>query len=392
MHIEQLEIDSFGGLQQVRLEDLGQGIEVIHGTNEIGKTSLLEFIRAVFFGFEGLFRRGVLDPKVPCSGRLTVVTGKGPRGKRERQRFLIERRHEGPDIATLTRKSYEDNIVGLGGDEGDTISVQQLDGTRKDTQRIYLQDIVGDIDESTFTNVMAFGLDELHELRTLEPEGCGSRLYELANGLDRSRVSRTIHQIEEALQRLEQGDGEQTPRQQLLAKQDSLRKDEHEAQSEYYVGDLFIEHAQITREISSLEKAVNKASVAENLARDALPTSRLLHDWQELSDELESLRKVSLVHPDFDGWQQDVKKRRHAFRVVQKRLKERRRLARELATRGTKTAIWKKRVEIKGLLEDRSHIERLVADVTRTEAHAKLAARRFGEQIGLCGLTKVISV
>lgn len=392
MHIEQLEIDSFGGLQQVRLEDLGQGIEVIHGTNEIGKTSLLEFIRAVFFGFEGLFRRGVLDPKVPCSGRLTVVTGKGPRGKRERQRFLIERRHEGPDIATLTRKSYEDNIVGLGGDEGDTISVEQLDGTRKDTQRIYLQDIVGDIDESTFTNVMAFGLDELHELRTLEPEGCGSRLYELANGLDRSRVSRTIHQIEEALQRLEQGDGEQTPRQQLLAKRDSLRKDEHEAQSEYYVGDLFIEHAQITREISSLEKAVNKASVAENLARDALPTSRLLHDWQELSDELESLRKVSLVHPDFDGWQQDVKKRRHAFRVVQKRLKERRRLARELATRGTKTAIWKKRVEIKGLLEDRSHIERLVADVTRTEAHAKLAARRFGEQIGLCGLTKVISV
>ena len=81
MHIEQLEIESFGGLQQVSLEDLGQGIEVIHGTNEIGKTSLLEFIRAVFFGFEGLFRRGVLDPKVPCSGRLIVVTGKGPRGE-----------------------------------------------------------------------------------------------------------------------------------------------------------------------------------------------------------------------------------------------------------------------------------------------------------------------
>ena len=39
MHIEQLEIDSFGGLQQVRLEDLGQGIEVIHGTNEIQNIS-----------------------------------------------------------------------------------------------------------------------------------------------------------------------------------------------------------------------------------------------------------------------------------------------------------------------------------------------------------------
>ena len=392
MHIEQLEIESFGGLQQVSLEDLGQGIEVIHGTNEIGKTSLLEFIRAVFFGFEGLFRRGVLDPKVPCSGRLIVVTGKGPRGKRERHRFIIERRHEGPSIATLTRESYEDDIVGLGGDEGDSITVEQLDSARTDTQRIYLQDIVGDIDEATFTNVMAFGLDELHELRTLEPEGCGSRLYELANGLDRSQVARTIRQIEEALQRLERGDGEKTPRQLLLEKQDALRKAAGDPQSEYLTGDLFIEHTQVLREITSLEKAAARVTVAENLARDALPTSQLRHAWEKLSDELESLKKVALVHPDYDGWQHDVKKRKQVFRIVEKRLKERRRLAGELTNRDTKSAIWKKRVEIKSLLDDRSQVERLVADVARTEAHARLAARRFGEQIGLCGLTKVISV
>jgi uncharacterized protein YhaN len=392
MHIEQLEIERFGGLQQVSLEGLGQGIEVIHGTNEIGKTSLLEFIRAVFFGFEGLFRRGVLDPKIPCSGRLIVVTGKGPRGKRERHRFSIERRHEGPGIATLTRESYEDDIVGLGGDEGDRITVKQLDGTRTDSQRIYLQDIVGDIDEATFTNVMAFGLDELHELRTLEPEGCGSRLYELANGLDRSRVAKTIRQIDEAIQRLDRGDGEKTPRQLLLEKRDALRKAKSDAQSEYLTGDLFIEHTQVLREITNLEKAAARVAVAENLARDALPTSQLRYAWKKLSDELESLKKVALVHPDYDGWQHDVKKRKQVFRIVEKRLKERRKLARELANRDTKSVIWKKRVEIKSLLDDRSQVERLVADIARTEAHAKLAARRFGEQIGLCGLTKVISV
>ncbi|MCP4502173.1 MAG: hypothetical protein GY822_19625, partial [Deltaproteobacteria bacterium] len=128
------------------------------------------------------------------------------------------------------------------------------------------------------------------------------------------------------------------------------------------------------------------------LARDALPTSQLRHAWQGLSDELESLKKVALVHPDFDGWQHDIKKRKQVSRVVKKRLNERKRLARELASHNTKTTIWKKRVEIKSLLEDRSQVERLVADVTRTEAHARLAARRFGEQIGLCGLTKMISV
>ena len=79
MHIERLEIETFGGLVQVTIADLGRGVQVLHGTNEVGKTSLLEFVRAIFFGFEGLFRRGVLDPQVPCSGRLVVAIGRGPR-------------------------------------------------------------------------------------------------------------------------------------------------------------------------------------------------------------------------------------------------------------------------------------------------------------------------
>ena len=77
--------------------------------------------------------------------------------------------------------------------------------------RPYLQDIVGDIDERTFTNVMAFGLDELHELRTLDPEGCGSRLYELASGLDRSKVTRVLRHIREAIDRLDSNDAAISP-------------------------------------------------------------------------------------------------------------------------------------------------------------------------------------
>jgi len=392
MHIEKLEIERFGGLQQVTIEDLGQGIEVIHGTNEIGKTSLLEFIRGIFFGFESLFSRGVLDPKVPCSGRLIITTGKGPRGKRERHRFVIERRHEGPNIAALTKESYEDGIVGIGGDEGDIVTVKQLDGIKNKAQRIYLQDLVGDIDEATFTNVMAFGLDELHELRTLAPEGCGSRLYELANGLDRSRVAETIRQIEEAIQRLEQGTDENTSRQHLVKKRNELHEATNTNHFQFSIGDLFITQAQLQREMASLEKASSSAGTLEKSIREAVPLHKLRRSWQEVTEELESLKAVALVHPDYDGWQHDAKKRKHFFRVVEKRLKERRRLARELTDINTETSIWQKRVEINSLLEDRPQIERLIADAARIEAHARLAARRFGEQIGLCGLTKVVSI
>ena len=390
MHIERLEIETFGGLEGVTIDGLGCGVQVMHGTNEIGKTSLLEFVRAIFFGFEGLFRRGVLDPQRPCSGRLFVSLGRGARSSREVQRFMIERRHEGPGLASLTQASYEDGIVGLGGDEGDVVTIERLDDTEHAAQRVYLQDLVGDIDESTFTNVMAFGLDELHELRTLEPEGCGSRLYELANGLDRSRVASTLQHIEEAIKR-QQGDGhDASPRDTLLRQRQELLTEIEADQTAVTVGDLFIEQARLEREAESLTEAVRRARRAETLARDALPLGELFTAWQTTAAELESLKKVALVHPDYDGWRQDRKRRKRAARVADKRRQDRRRLARQLAALPAETVIWEKRAAITSLCDERPHLERLVADTSRAEAHARLAARRFGEQVGLCGLSKLM--
>ena len=157
MIIERIEIERFGALADVMIDDLGPGIEVLHGTNETGKTSLLEFVRGVFFGFGGLFRRGVLDPHLPCGGRLFARAGVDGR------RIVVERRHEGPHLDRLSRASYES--------ERDLPVADQLavlDATGRSKTALFLQDFMGEIDERTFTAVMAFGLDELHELQTLE--------------------------------------------------------------------------------------------------------------------------------------------------------------------------------------------------------------------------------
>jgi len=71
MFIERIEVERFGALDRTSIDRLGPGVQVLYGTNETGKTTLLEFVRAVFFGFEGLFRRGVLDARKPCAGRRT---------------------------------------------------------------------------------------------------------------------------------------------------------------------------------------------------------------------------------------------------------------------------------------------------------------------------------
>jgi uncharacterized protein YhaN len=96
MFIERIDAERFGALTNATIERLGPGVQVLYGTNETGKTTLLEFIRAVFFGFEGLFRRGVLDPQLPCAGRLAVRTGP------ERALVALERRHEASAATSAT--------------------------------------------------------------------------------------------------------------------------------------------------------------------------------------------------------------------------------------------------------------------------------------------------
>jgi uncharacterized protein YhaN len=389
MHIETIRVERSGSLAGVTIDRLGPGVQVLHGTNETGKTSLLEFVRAMFFGFEGLFRRGVLDPQLPCAGRLVVCSGE------EGRRLEIERRHEGPELATLTRASYEDDIVGLGGDHGDFLAVRDVvppaDG--RPWNRPYLQDIVGEIDERTFTNVMAFGLDELHELRTLEPEGCGSRLYELASGLDRSKVSRVLSHIRQAVERLDSPDPAISP-------VESLRLRRHEVLDRLAAlnapalaaGGLLAELARTDAEIDALDAAVTKAEADEEAIRGVLWVEPVYRTHRRTAAALEALVGTTLVHPDLDAWKRSSRLRDKLARRVRRRGRTRSRLARGLADVPAESALWKKRAAVAGLIEEQPRLERILADLARAESHARLAARRFGEQVGAAGLSRIISI
>ena len=389
MHIETIHIERSGSLNGVTIDHLGPGVQVLHGTNETGKTSLLEFLRAMFFGFEGLFRRGVLDPKLPCAGRLVVHTG--PDGRR----LEIERRHEGPELATLTRASYEDDIIGLGGDHGDFISIKDIvpptDG--RPWNRPYLQDVVGDIDERTFTNVMAFGLDELHELRTLDPEGCGSRLYELASGLDRSKVTRVLRHIREAIERLDSTDPAISPI-------ESLRLRRHEVLDRLAAlnapavaaGSLLAELARTDAELATLAAAIERAVGEEDVVRSVLWIEPLYQAYRNTSAQLDAMMGTTLVHADLDGWKRAAKVRNKLARLVRHRQRTRSRLARSLAEVPAESAIWNRRAAVTALCEEQPRLERIVAEVARAESHARLAARRFGEQVGTAGLSRIVTI
>jgi uncharacterized protein YhaN len=392
MFIERIDVERFGGLDRVVVDRLGPGVQVLHGTNETGKTTLLEFVRAVFFGFEGQFRRGVLDPRRPCAGRLLV------RVPPERAAITIERRHEGSHLAELSQEAYADGIVGLGGDHGDLIEINAVDPRPGDIDggprhRYYLQDLVGGIDETTFTSVMAFGLDELHELRTLEPEGCGSRLYELASGLDRSQVSRVLAHITTAIERLDSADPEVSPLTALKARRGDLLDQLAAAGSPAVMtGSLWTELVHLDAELSSLAARIERSERAEAIVRDVIAIEPFFLAWKGSTARLAALEAAPLVHADRDAWRSAARRLKRAERISRGRKKSRSRLARQLRDLPAESVVWSKRAAVTTLAEEEPRLERLAADLARAESHARLAARRFGEQVGIAGLSRLVPV
>ena len=87
MHIAEMAIDGFGVFREVMVTDVDPKVTIFEGHNEAGKTTLMAFIRAVLFGFEG--RRNGANRYEPArggrhGGALVVETDDG-------RRFRIER-------------------------------------------------------------------------------------------------------------------------------------------------------------------------------------------------------------------------------------------------------------------------------------------------------------
>ena len=382
MFIERIDIERFGALSDVSIEGLGPGIEVLHGTNETGKTSLLEFVRGVFFGFGGLFRRGVLDPHTPCGGSLLAQTGVDMR------RILIERRHEGPHLQRLSRTDYAAEKDLPVADHLTVTDAQEPAGSS-----LFLRDYMGDIDEGTFTAVMAFGLDELHELQTLDAEGCGSRLYELASGLDRSKVTTVLDNIRSSLARLDSADPEISPLEALRQKRSAVLSRMAAMQAPAIAaGSLGTELARIDAEIAEQTAHHSLAQHAEELLRSTLPLEPLFHAKKRAAERVAALEATPLIHADLDTWQLASKRRDSLAREAAKLKKTRSLRARDMKAHAPDALIWKKRAAVMALGEEQPRLDRLAAEAARATLAAKQAARRFGEQMGTAGLVRLVAL
>ena len=198
MKVRDIQIDGFGVWSGLSVDSLPDGMTVFYGPNEAGKTTLMQFLRTMLYGFTAERRQRYLPPVYPGKpgGAMRVS---GPGGGYE-----IARR------ATLNDPS----IVGQ-------LTVTSSDGVTQGQHR--LTSLLGSVDESIFTNVFAIGLRELQELSTLDDTAAADELYKLSSGLDRVSLVDVMRQLKTARGQIVSTSADVGQMSTMLTKREKLR-------------------------------------------------------------------------------------------------------------------------------------------------------------------------
>ena len=156
MQLREIHIDGFGIFSNKRITGLTPGINIIYGKNEFGKTTLLEFIRRILFGFPTKKEKTNLYTPVSggsLGGSLKVVL--------QNSEDLIISRSPGAHGGNV-RVSTPSEVL-----QGQTV----------------LNHLLGNASKDIYRNIYAFTIDELHDFNTLNSEEVKSRIYGAGLGL-----------------------------------------------------------------------------------------------------------------------------------------------------------------------------------------------------------------
>lgn len=196
MRIERIDIDGFGRLANASWE-LPPGLSVFLGQNEAGKSTLLNAVRALLFGFDSTRNGRVWYP----------ASGGGKRGGR----LVLQDRDGGR--WTITRH-------GEGGGTG-SLAVEAPTGNRGGVET--LDRLLHGADRDLFRSIFAFGLSELSDVSSLSAEGIRGRIYGAATGLGGASAVDLEAELRDRLEEVFKPSGQRPALNFLFTRMDELR-------------------------------------------------------------------------------------------------------------------------------------------------------------------------
>jgi len=267
MQIREIHIERFGKFSHCRVVPISQGLNVVYGRNEFGKTTLLEFIRWILFGFEKK-RKGV--------NSYTPVAGG------EHSGTLMCEMANGEKIF----------ISRTGGTLEGQVKVQASD--REGSGQAHLESFLGHASRKIFKNIYAFALDELQSLDSLMEEEIKNKILGAGMGLGQVSLTEVGKGIRGQQEELFKQSGRSD--RALDKVYNEIRKREEELRARYNeVG----QYDELNKKIEALEQVGKKReSDSEQLEsnRRALEVRReLFADFIDLKDKTARQKELAGV-------------------------------------------------------------------------------------------------
>ncbi|MCA9060414.1 MAG: AAA family ATPase, partial [Planctomycetaceae bacterium] len=271
MKLTEIDIDRFRIWRNLLLRLDPNGLNVIYGPNEAGKTTLMRFIRAILYGYEPLISEPAWhrpDREQPWRGAL--------RCEHSGRKWRIHRRAEykGRGLVRIS-----------GGPEG--VTKEQA-----------LESLLTGTSESLYTDIFAVGVRELQQLATLGTDQVSEYIYGLSLGPQGRQILEAMSDVRARREQLLTGNGREGDLVRLFDQYATLSAKKRRP------GQARDQYVRLTRRRTQLTESIDGLRDRQVTISAELRGLRFLQDcykpWKQSRDLQEELGKLPLVTCDPD--------------------------------------------------------------------------------------------
>lgn len=308
MWIKKFFIKAFGHFSNLETDELSPGFNLIYGQNEAGKTSFMNFIKGLFYGFDKSYR---LPGSTAHGGQMTIVMG---------------------------HKDQLDLEVSRYGYDARTRELKVLDKEGHDQTELYKRE-VDKLSLESFNLVYWLTHRDIYEL-DLKGDDLSGQLYSSAFGLGGKAYKNIIKVLEAENRKLFTGRGQNQEINALLADIEQIQAGLERAQAEQISYQSYLEEL----ENLELDLAAN-----DNQLRDL---RKDLSHQEKLASVYETYREIGQLDTDRDSLGQSVNLATWSEQAAEIEY----RLSQEKQIQDLVDRIAKEEEEIKGLVSQRENV------------------------------------
>jgi len=254
MIFKEIHIDGFGIFNSFSLTNLRQGVNIILGNNEVGKSTLLKFLRYTLFGYP----RATVQRMPPIKG--------GEHGGR---------------IKAILSSQKEVIFERFAGGKGGSINLL-FDGKSSENQSHWFQ-LLDNATSELYNNVYAFSLDELVDISSLSTSGVEDKIFSVGLGLGNTSIGDVEYNIQSNVNQIytQRGSTQQIP---IILKEIQSNKSQIKE-----IQDNLPKYQELTQEIQQLESEITDN---ENQLKEFRTGKNKLDNYLKCYDSFVSIVKI----------------------------------------------------------------------------------------------------